>query len=229
MAYIGEIGKRTTIKCTYKRCYEYSDYKFSYYGTTHHIHTFEDENGNIIVWKSTGIVETVINEECVFINKGSVVELTGTVKEHSEYRDTPQTIVTRCRFKLIQQAKTTEELNEERAAEQRASISDGDFIWTMKYRQYKEHYSDCETIAGSYNDYTDSRGISHGPATIDVIIRNGRLKASGVRGKHFCGFQFSSPDGGRICYRAVSEENARKQLAKDFKNADEFECTKVFR
>lgn len=236
MAYIGEPGKRIKALVTYKKCFEYTDHSFSYYGTTHYIHTFEDADGNIIVWKTTNMVETV-NEgkenpnrkgDCVFITEGSVVELTGTVKEHSVYKDAEQTIVSRCKFKLVERAKTHYEIMQEKLEEQMNSIGENDFIWNMPYRQYKEHYSDCETIIGSYDAHEDSRGIRHGDPTIKVIIREGRLKASGVRGKHFYGFEFETDDGNLVCYRAVCEENARKRMKKEFRNSDNWRCTNIF-
>ena len=152
--------------------------------------------------------------------------MTGTVKEHSEYKSTKQTIFTRCKFNLVEKAKTKAELEQEKAEQQIASLQEGDWVWNnMPYKQYKEHYPDCETVSGSYTSREDSR---HGVATIDVIIREGRLKPNGVRGKHFYGFEFTDDDGKRICYRAVSEENARKQMKKMFPNSECWKCTKVY-
>ena len=41
---------------------------------------------------------------------------------------------------------------------------------TMLYRRYKQHYSDCETVADSYNKSLK---------TIVVLIPDGRVKSSG--------------------------------------------------
>ena len=49
-------------------------------------------------------------------------------------------------------------------------------IIRMKYKAYKEHYSDCETVYDSYDK---------GNKSIEVIIPEGRMKNSGVRGKKF--------------------------------------------
>ena len=229
MAYISEVGKRITIKVTYKKSFHWVDTKYSYYPTTHYIHHFVDAEGNTIVWKSTNIVEYVEGRECKFVTEGSVVELTGTVKEHSTYKEVEQTVVTRCKFKLIEAAKTEWEIQQEKAEAQMQTIGENDIIWEMPYKQYKEHYSDCETIIGSYDAHIDSRGIPTGHATIKVIIRDGRLKKSGVRGQHFSGYQFRTEDGKLVTYRAVSEETARKQMKKEFPNSDEsWECVKVF-
>ena len=79
---------------------------------------------------------------------------------------------------------------------------------TMTYSRYKKHYSDCETVSGSYDKATK---------TIVVIIPAERMKKSGVRGQHFSGYELYCIDNGRKCaisYRAVSLENARKQHKK---------------
>lgn len=228
MAHIGEIGKRIKIAVTFKKSFEYVDYKFSYYGTTHYIHSFEDAEGNVIVWKTTNLVEYIEDGECKFVTEGSVVELTGTVKDHSIYKDTEQTIVNRCKFKLIERAKTEWELEQEKVEAQMATIGEGDYIWEMPYRQYKEHYSDCETIIGSYDRHEDSRGVPLDNPTIKVIIRAGRLKKSGVRGEHYKGFEFTTDEGKKITYRAISEETARKRMKKEYPNSDNWECTRIY-
>lgn len=79
----------------------------------------------------------------------------------------------------------------------------------MPYKQYKERYADCKTIPGSYNKST---------GCIRVIVPDGRMKASGVRGEHFRGYELWMMDANGkkfySCFRAVSEENAKKQRAK---------------
>lgn len=90
----------------------------------------------------------------------------------------------------------------------------------MPYRQYKAHYSDCETIIGSYKEYVHEYGhrYEYSPATIKVIIRDGRLKASGVRGKHFSNYWIEfTLNGGETrseSFRAVCVENAIEQARK---------------
>ena len=229
MAYIGEIGKRIKITATFKKSFEYVDHKFSYYGTTHYIHSFEDAEGNVIVWKTTAMIDYFEGDKCITVTEGSTVELTGTVKDHSVYKDTEQTILTRCKVKLIERAKTTDEIEQEKAEAQKASLCEGDYIWEMPYRQYKEHYSDCETIIGSFDRHEDRRGIPQGEPTIKVIIRAGRLKKSGVRGEHYKGFEFTTEEGKKVTYRAISEETARKRMKKEYPNSDRWECTRIYR
>ena len=96
----------------------------------------------------------------------------------------------------------------------------------MPYKQYKEHYSDCETVIDSFETHRDR------PATIKVIIREGRLKASGVRGQHFYWFVFEITEGDEkfeSSYYAVSEKNAEKRCIKEFPEATKRECVKVLR
>lgn len=236
MAYIGEIGKRMTVRVTFKKSFDYVDYKFSYYGTTHFTHIFEDADGNTIVWKSTSPVEAVNDGkenpnrkgDLIFIPIGSTVDLTGTVKEHGMYKDTEQTVVTRCKFKLVERAKTQQEVQQEKAEAQLASLTGKDFIWEMPYRQYKDHYADCETVAGSFTRYEDRHGNVLRDPTIKVIIREGRLKPNGVRGKFIYGFVFQTDSGSEVTYRAVCEENARKRMKKEFPNSDGWKCVEIF-
>lgn len=78
----------------------------------------------------------------------------------------------------------------------------------MKYKAYKEHYADCETVYGSYEK---------GNKSIEVIVPEGRIKKSGVRGKNFHYYTFKGVDNVtgrsvRTTIKAVSVENARKYL-----------------
>lgn len=82
----------------------------------------------------------------------------------------------------------------------------------MPYRQYKQHYADCETVPGTYDA---------GSKSIVVIVPAGRMKASGVRGRHFSTYELWWQDerGEKhyTPYRAISRENAMKQLCQDLK------------
>ena len=223
MSYIGEIKKRITVTAIFKKSFDYVSYKFCYSGTTHFTHIFEDLEGNVIVWKSTNPVDYVQDGCYKPIPLGSKVELTGTVKDHTTYKDVEQTVVTRCNIKLIELGKTKQEIQKEKAKTQMTTLNENDFIWEMPYRQYKEHYSDCETICGSYD-------IEFG--TIKVIIREGRLKNSGTRGRHFSYYHFAPSIEHQekgISYRAVSEENARKQFEKQYPDCKDWVCVDIYR
>ena len=80
----------------------------------------------------------------------------------------------------------------------------------MKYRDYKQHYADCDNLG----DYDISR------KTITVLVPDGRMKESGVRGKSFRYYEFNGVENGtnrivRITIKAVSIENAKKRLPTD--------------
>ena len=79
--YIGEIGERVTVKV------QDADVLTSWetqYGTTY-LNKIVDDAGNILIWRSSSTVT---------IKPGYTIR--GTVKEHSEFKGTKQTVVTRC-------------------------------------------------------------------------------------------------------------------------------------
>lgn len=215
--YVGSVGSKISVQVTLTNEFEYVDYKFSFYGTTHYTYIMEDDQGNVYVWKTTTtLVFGYDDHHLDCIRKGDKMTISGTVKEHSEFKGVKQTILTRCKFALV--AHKPDEIVLKRE-QQMQSLEEGDLIWKMPYKQYKEHYSDCETISGSFDKEK---------TTIRVIIRKGRMKNSGVRGKHFSGYEFRTKHGEVVCYRAVSEKNARKQLEKDFPNSGDWECTHIY-
>ena len=236
---------RINITVTMKGIYSYEAPAYGYGTETRYIYNMVDENGKVYVWKTTCFMIIDIkcnkNDLCYKhtkdgknwyrpekINKGDVIEISATVKGESEYKGQPQTEVNRVKVvNRIFKAKTWEEIVAEREAEkkaheleQRNSLQGEDFIWKMPYRQYKEHYADCETVENSFVR-------DHGVALIEVIVREGRLKASGVRGEHYSGYSLVNENGERIVYRAVKEENALKRAKQDFPN-NEWVCDKIY-
>ena len=207
--YIGEVGKRMELSLTLKKTFEFST-TFGYRPQTMYIYSFEDASGNVFVWKTATAIgmdkEVSLKNgdsriEFDFVHNGDSIIVKATIKEHSEYKGIEQTVLSR--------VPTKYEINEQRRIEQLETLAEGDFVWHMPYRQYKSHYADCETLANSY---------SREDVTIGVIIRNGRLVNSGVRGKHFGGYVFTV-DGKHVSYRAVSWENAEKRCRADFPNS----------
>ena len=226
--YIGEIGKRYEMTLTLKKRFSFP-ITIGWKTDEMYIYSFEDSNGNTYIWKTTSTIgmdkEVPLKNgdsriEYDFVNNGDTAVVKATVKEHSEYKGTEQTVLSRVTVKSISHVPTKYEIAEAKKIEQIKSLEEGDFIWNMPYRQYKEHYADCETLANSYV-YEDT--------TIGVIIRKGRLVNSGVRGKHFSGYQFLIDGEYTCCYRAVSEENAEKRCRADFPNANTIECNRIYR
>lgn len=220
--------------------YSYTAKAFAYGYETKYIYTMKGTDGTIYAWKNTtalfGYDEITDSDDGYYsinakgekvkwnpIHKGDVIIISATVKGEDEYNGQKQTLVNRVKVHgRTFKAKTPEEIEAEKKEkkerekrEQMDSIKEGDIIQKMSYRQFKEHYNDCETVIDSYE-------CKNGLSTIKVIIRKGRLKKSGVRGEHFNEYQFFFEyEGQEISksFRAVSEENALKQLAKQFKTA----------
>ena len=221
--YFGEVGKRYELTLTLKKEYSFKTY-FGYREQETYIYTMEDENGNVFVWKTTSIIgmdTTDKNGRWAFdgVYKNDTFKCKATVKEHSEYKGTEQTVLNRVKVLRIDHVPTKAELDFIKRQEQLASLKDGDKVKEMPYRQYKAYYSDCETVAGSYREATPEEYMHTNVfATIEVIIRDGRLKKSGVRGEHFHSYQIEV-DGVYHFYRAVSEENAIKRARKDYPEA----------
>ena len=230
-----------------RNIYSYEAPSYGYGYETRYIYTMVGEDGKTYVWKTTSFMTIEVpytgvpGHHCFedrkgnpidheAVNKGDRLIIKATVKGESEYKGQPQTELTRVNvIERTFRGETPEEikarLEAEKAAkkqEQLDSIREGDFVWRMPYKQYKEHYSDCETVIDSYVKRAYAR------ATIEVIIREGRLVASGVRGQHFSGYEMRNAKGEFIVYRAVSEENAMRRVNKEYPN-EGWECVKIYR
>lgn len=91
--HVGEVGEKLTIKGSFVRSAWFEVKSFRGYGTdTMHIHTFKDADGNVFVWKTS---------KGLCLEYGEPIQITGTVKEHSEYQDEKQTVLTRCKVKAV--------------------------------------------------------------------------------------------------------------------------------
>ena len=242
------MAQRIEVVVTMKNIYTYRVPSYGYGMEDRYIYTMEGEDGTVYVWKTGTVFHGLkksdkphgymIDEkgqvwDFIPIRKGDVVKIKASVKEQGEYKGQPQTVLQRVKLvDVISGGKTVEEIEAEKEAvmeakkqEQADSIGENDLVWTMPYRQYKEHYSDCETVIDSYEE-------RNGNKVIKVIIREGRLKNSGVRGRHFSGYEVEFTDNGKrvhCTFRAVSEENALKQWAREFKNGTDPEVVKVYR
>lgn len=89
--YVGQIGEKLEAEVTYLYTASIEVQSFYGFGTeTLCIHNFKDASGNKLIWKTgKGLPEG--------IEKESKVVLKGTIKEHKEYKEEKQTILTRCK------------------------------------------------------------------------------------------------------------------------------------
>lgn len=237
---------RPIMTVTMTGVHEYEAPSYGGYGyETRYVYTMSDEVGNVYVWKTSAVlyerVEAARRDAMEYdettdkwyahkhIQRGDIIRITATIKGESEYKGVRQTVLSR--VKLIERVYDAEQdrmaHHEARKTEQANSIKPGDIVWEMPYRQYKEHYADCETVIDSFNSHDGQC-----PATIRVIIREGRLKASGVRGQHYSGYEFYVVTGTgeklRVVYRAISEETALRRLGKEYPDAQDVTPGKVY-
>lgn len=203
-SYVGNVGDKITSEVTLAFESSYN----TQYGTTY-IYSFKDADGNTLIWKTS----SYLMADGIIIRRGDVIRITATIKAHSEYKGEAQTMLQRVKVMGI-----ISNWIDRKADDQLASLEEGDHTWTMPYRQYKDHYRDCETVAGSYDE--DRK-------TIRVIIRAGRMKASGTRDQHYAGYEFKNQNGKLVTYRAVSYENALKRCQKEFPE-DNWEINHIY-
>ena len=95
--YVGQVGDKVDMVVTYKFKAEYE----TQYGTMH-IFSMKDEAGNTLVWKTTGWLDPDNDNT----NKGDKIRIKATIKEHNEYRDEKQTILTRVKvLEIVERAE----------------------------------------------------------------------------------------------------------------------------
>ena len=213
-----KVADRRELTVKFLRRSEYVT-SYSFLETTVEVYTFEDvETNQIYVWKTSG-------SGLYDVTYNSILKIKGTIKGEKEYRGINQIELQRVKLlEVVERAKTKEEITEEKQKMQFDSLDDGDTVLTMLYRQYKERYEDCETL---YNSFYREEGKSY----IRVIVRNGRLKNNGVRGKHFSSYELVNHSKGiKHTFYAVCKENAYKQAVKAFPHSTEeqWEVSRVY-
>ena len=241
---------RIEITVSMESIYSYEAPAYGYGYETRYIYKMVGEDGRVYVWKTTAYMTIEVPYtgepgwhsftdrkgnpvDHIKINEGDIIKIAASIKGEGEYKGQPQTELTRVTVKARtfiaetpeEKAARIERESKEKAQAQRDSLNKGDFIWRMPYKQYKERYSDCETVEGSFERNR------RGEAVIEVIIRDGRLKPSGVRGEHYSGYSFLVTVNGkqvRATYRAVSEANAERRCRKDYPEAVEMFCDRVY-
>ena len=97
--YVGNVGDKLNMEVTYAGSAHYEVTPFYGYGKeTRYVHFFKDADGNKLVWKTTKSLGTWLeNGDWLHYEEGDTVTLKGTIKEHSEYKDEKQTVLTRCK------------------------------------------------------------------------------------------------------------------------------------
>ena len=91
-----KVGDKVEIEVVLRHRSYYETY-FSYYGKVNGIYQFSDDAGHCFLWR-TGFKEALNDLDLTQENK---ILLSGTVKEFSEYKGTKQTVLTRCKVRIL--------------------------------------------------------------------------------------------------------------------------------
>jgi len=94
--HVGTLKKRQIFELTLNQHFSYD----SHYGTVHK-YIFADKDGNKLVWATSKITPMI---------EGKHYAIKGTVKAHSEYKNSKQTEITRCEILTTYPSDTTEEI-----------------------------------------------------------------------------------------------------------------------
>lgn len=92
--HVGTVGKRISFKAVEVKALTSWE---TMYGVTV-IYKFVDGDGNVFTWKTSGWVNT----------DREIAKVTGTVKEHKEYRGVKQTELTRCKIEYVEEKRVDE-------------------------------------------------------------------------------------------------------------------------
>lgn len=101
--YIGNVGDKINVKVTHLNSYNYE----TQFGSSY-IHLFVDDDGNIFKWSTNSKLEFTVKDnnsnlsQWYCLDKGATIQLTGKIKEHSEYRGQKQTVLTRCKYEVLE-------------------------------------------------------------------------------------------------------------------------------
>ena len=86
--YIGVVGEKISMNLKLERYFTYETH-LSYYGETHYVYKFVDENKNELIWNTTAYQD---------LEEGKNYNVSGKIKEHKEYKSIKQTYLTRCKI-----------------------------------------------------------------------------------------------------------------------------------
>ena len=93
--YVGEVGEKITREVYYSRFTSFDSFFGNRWVVTY-MYIFLDMDNNCIVWKT---------QKAEDFEVGDLIEISGKVKEHSEYKGLKQTFVTRPKIKILEKSK----------------------------------------------------------------------------------------------------------------------------
>lgn len=97
--YVGEVGERLSLEIKTVKCLSLGGYMYGHYNIKEtYFWRMTDLDGNALIWKTDKNLAQIAGIEFKMYNEFPVTfSLTGTVKEHNEYKGEKQTVMTRCR------------------------------------------------------------------------------------------------------------------------------------
>lgn len=99
--FVGEIKSRIERVVTFIGESSYEREAYTYGWETVYIYKFADEDGNMLVWKTTSSLGYWDeNDDWNVVDPGENIKLRGTVKQHNVYNGIKQTVLNRCIVKF---------------------------------------------------------------------------------------------------------------------------------
>lgn len=99
--FVGEIKSRIERVVTFIGESSYEREAYTYGWETVYIYKFANEDGNMLVWKTTSSLGYCDeNDDWNVVIPGESIKLRGTVKQHSIYNGIKQTVLNRCIVKF---------------------------------------------------------------------------------------------------------------------------------
>lgn len=111
--YVGNVGDKISVKVTYMNTHTYD----TQFGSSH-IHLFMDDDGNIFKWSTGTDLEFIVKDERANytqwyrLDKGATIQLSGKIKAHDEYHSQKQTVLTRCKYEVLESKERDERIAE---------------------------------------------------------------------------------------------------------------------
>jgi hypothetical protein len=105
--YVGNKGDKLNLTLTYTKSFSYE----SAYGTGF-FHIFTDSDGNVFKWSTNKSLTYKVDDRSYNLDQGATLKLSGTVKDHEEYRGIKQTSLTRCKYEVLTSVEREERVKE---------------------------------------------------------------------------------------------------------------------
>lgn len=159
--YFGSVGDKVKLVLTHVSSYGYdTQYGYSY------IHILRDEEGRTFKWQTGKALYNELAERTA--ESGDKLDFRGTIKAHSEYKETKQTVLTRCKFDFLPSV--------DEASDDLSKASDEDLIRIE--RRYKRQ---PETFSQEAYDAIEER---HEQLIVNVVTPEGVVDNDSYRRLH---------------------------------------------